>query len=215
MNDLKTLMRQRAPLPATLAALALLLSFHTGANAAYTLNIAESGNDVVANGSGTIDTANLSLVGGGFTADYIGANEPPPGFIDSFGLGGSSAGSTMFVYVGTFTGPAFFGVGAGIGAPTTASGNYVAFEDLHDLKLEQTYVSGASLVTHASFHNQTFASIGLTPGDYVYTWGTGIHADSLTISIQAAPEPASMAVLGIGLAGIAVVRRRRARREQV
>jgi hypothetical protein len=54
----------------------------------------------------------------------------------------------------------------------------------------------------------------LTPGTYVYTWGTGAHADSFTVQIgpTAAPEPASLTLLGIGVASLAGYgwRRRRA-----
>jgi hypothetical protein len=50
---------------------------------------------------------------------------------------------------------------------------------------------------------QTLASLGLTPGTYVYTWGTGVDADSLTVNVEAVPEPAIWAMMLLGFAGFA------------
>jgi hypothetical protein len=54
----------------------------------------------------------------------------------------------------------------------------------------------------------------LTPGIYVYTWGSGPTADSLTINIGVVPEPASAALIAAPVA-IAALRRRRRRRHLV
>jgi hypothetical protein len=66
------------------------------------------------------------------------------------------------------------------------------------------YVSDTSLSSTAIWNGAgngaTFASLGLTPGTYVWTWGSGTHANSFTLQIgptSAVPGP----VVGAGLPG--------------
>jgi PEP-CTERM motif len=56
----------------------------------------------------------------------------------------------------------------------------------------------------------------MTPGEYVWTWGSGDHADSFTLDVggvippPAVPEPSTWAMMLIGFAGLgyAAVRRK-------
>ena len=59
-----------------------------------------------------------------------------------------------------------------------------------------------------TFDGETLASIGLTPGTYVYTWGTGDHADSLAIKVGV-PEASTWAMMLIGFAGLSFAGYRR------
>ena len=61
--------------------------------------------------------------------------------------------------------------------------------------------SGDSLSGSATYAFETFASIGLTPGTYVWSWGSGGSADSLTLNIV--PEPTAVFLLATGLAALA------------
>jgi hypothetical protein len=55
----------------------------------------------------------------------------------------------------------------------------------------QGYASGSPLSDSATYNNQTFASLGVTPGTYEWTWGTGPN-QNFTLEIGAVspvPEP--------------------------
>jgi hypothetical protein len=70
------------------------------------------------------------------------------------------------------------------------------------------YVSGSLLSDTATYINQTFASLGAIPGTYLWTWGSGASDDTFTLQIgpvAAVPEPSSLLLLGIALAGLMLV----------
>ena len=64
------------------------------------------------------------------------------------------------------------------------------------------YVSGSLLSTTDTYSSATFSILGLTPGNYTWTWGTGADADSLTVQIGPAatgvPEPPTSVLAVIG-----------------
>ena len=75
----------------------------------------------------------------------------------------------------------------------------------------QGYVSGAALSDSMTFNNATFASLGVTPGTYVWTWGTGLANQNFTLMIGGAGVPdggSTVSLLGCALLGLAALRRK-------
>ena len=95
---------------------------------------------------------------------------------------------------------------------SSGSGDRVGIDqDSGELFAPAGYVSGSSLSSSDTWDSRNFASLGVTPGTYVWTWGSGADADSFTLQIgaTAVPEPASLTLLAMGLAGLGMVLRTR------
>ena len=186
------------------AALLLLTIAPGRTHAAFLLTLTQSGGDVVVTGSGSLDLAALTLEGG--------TNYDPGIYADGAllisGPASSRAGSTYQ----NITGPASFGNDTNEFFADSGTGGYVGvFGGGNALFVPQGFVSNSPLTSTSTYDNPTLASLDLVPGTYVYTWGTGADADSLTIT-GGVPEPSARALLGlgggVGLLGL-VLRRRR------
>ena len=198
-----------------LAAAAALLCLGQSAMAAYTVNVTEVGGNVVASGSGSINTAALTLassgtyplVRGGNALLYIGGT---PHTIKPMTISG----------VGAISGPTSFGTPLVETHADATSGGLVGVIGIDGLLfVPPGYVSQSPMASSATWNGQTIASLGLTPGTYTWTWGAGPTADTFTVQISPPPAaPASIPTLSewalIGLSsllamfGIARVRRR-------
>jgi hypothetical protein len=80
-----------------------------------------------------------------------------------------------------------------------------------ELDVPQGYVSGTALSDSATYDNATFASLGATPGTYVWTWGTGLPNQNFTLIIEGAGVPdggSTVSLLGCALLGVAALRRK-------
>jgi hypothetical protein len=179
------------------AALALTAGPAAPAQAAYVVTLEQVGANVVATGSGTLNLAGLNFSSTGH--DQAGLL-PREAII----ITGPATQTPNDNYTG-FTGPTSFGSGLG-GDANTGSGSSVDIRGLppSELTVPAGYVSGNPLSDTATYDNATFSSLGVTPGTYKWTWGTGANADSFTLQIGAVPEPASLALLAVGLAGLGV-----------
>lgn len=172
------------------------------ARAAIVLTATQSTGSVVISGGGTANLAGLSRISGG---DFATAIEPSVSLLSM----GSPPGGLASFY-GKLTGPGSFGPGS-FTTVSDGSGDRLGITTDNGapvLLVPEGYVSGTTLQGSISFNSgTTFASLGMTPGTYVWTWGSGANADSLTLRFDATaapvPEPSSLVVAGV--AGIALV----------
>lgn len=165
--------------------------------AGYVVDLTQQGSNVVATGSGAIDLTDTTSVGIGL---------PQAAFLDPAisaiitGLTGSSDAYGAFI-----TGPSNFGGGDSTNANSGSGGLVGIIYD--DLYVPSGYVSDSPLSDTATYNNQTFSSLGLTPGTYEWTWGTGAN-QNFTLVIET-PEPSTWALMlaGLRLPDVAKVRR--------
>jgi PEP-CTERM motif len=184
-----------------LATAASLAWFIVGgpAEAAVTIDIRQSGANVVVAGSGAIELAGLTFFSSG-TGVGPGAVEGSSG-VAWVGM----AGASVDLYRGA-TGPASFGTGGTISGSSGAGDAFgllgTAITTFPLLLVPPGYVSGSALSGSSIFDSATIASLGLTVGTYVYTWGSGASADRLTVDIGAVPEPSTWAMMFLGFASL-------------
>ena len=114
---------------------------------------------------------------------------------------------------GSLSGPSNFGPGTGNGMIASSwSGDIVGLTGPTDLLVPLGYTSGSPLAATETWDGATLAELGVTDGTYVWTWGSGAHADSLTLEIgpvAAVPEPSTWAMMILGFCSIALIAYRR------
>jgi hypothetical protein len=153
----------------------MVLASNVG-HAAYTINISESGGDVVAIGSGSLNLAGLVNLGNPNMDPSVHAQDA------LLAIGG--AVPSIRPYVG-IAGPVNFGPGGLVNA-SSGTGDLVGLVgSTGRLVLPLFYVSGNPLASTATWSGATIAGLGLTPGVYAYTWAS----DSITLNIIAPPPP--------------------------
>jgi len=173
---------------------------------AYTVTLEQMGANVVATGSGAINLTGLTLI----ASDVFS-------FVQVFASAGlietGPASALLDAYTG-FAGPTSFGSG-GLFFASAGSGDFVGIDATANpdpfITVPQNYVSGAALSSSATFDNATIHSLGLTPGTYTWTWGTGLPNQNFTLVIGAAGVPDggwTVSLLGCGLLGLAASRRK-------
>ncbi len=191
---------------ATLAGALLLGSglFAPSARAAFIETLVQQGTNVVATGSGTIDAADLSLLSVGYPFEpYV---IPYNGVIVT-----GMPGVTFATLYRGVTGPTSFGSGSRAPASSGSRDLVGIVGGFGSLVVPRGYVSGSPLSSISSFDNQTFASLGVTPGTYVWTWGSGADADSFTLDVRKAAvlEPSSVVLLTLPLGLVMLLAARR------
>src|SRR6266576_6894707 len=188
--------------PALVTTLAIVVGWLLSvrpAQAGYTVTLQQVGPDVVATGSGAINLT--GLIHAGYLTYGWGPGVLPGAADDGWGgviagrisTGPTIAGSVDSYHLGP-SGPTSFGSGGGADA-SSGSGDTVGTaadcsKDGSDcdrfLIVPRGYVSGTFLSDSATYSGKTFATLGVTPGTYVWTWGTGAN-QNFTLQIPPAP----------------------------
>jgi hypothetical protein len=170
------------------------------AQAGYVVTLHEVGSDVIATGSGPIDVSNLFLLlpDTGFASPII--------VPDNAAIFTSRTNSPLLSFYVTarqlFTGPTSFGSGA-VTFASAGSGDVAGIAlSLGEIAVPRGYVSGQPLSDSATYSNQTFSSLGVTPGTYEWTWGKGAN-QNFTVQIGAATVPESGSTFALLLGAIA------------
>src|SRR5260370_29798803 len=168
------------------------------------VTLQQMGPNVVATGSGPIDLTGLSF-------DFTGASNPHITGSTAFILTGPTPGVSIDTYTG-FTGPTSFGSGLGTSA-SSGSGDTVGVAGFAGIiAVRHGYVCGNALSDSSFYNNATLSSLGITPGIYEWTWGTGANQNfALDAVALAVPDSGStfgllLVALG-GLFGVSRFRR--------
>jgi len=170
---MKSLAFFKPTLATTLAiVLAWLLSVRP-AQAGYTVTLQQVGPDVVATGSGSIDLTGLA---------FFRSTSLSPGIDLSFVSSVISTGPTSS-RVDEYSNPGPLPSGFGSGGRMlgdSGSGDPVGIAIIRPnpwvtpgffLFVPTGYVSGTALSDLAIYSGKTFATLGVTPGTYLWTWG--------------------------------------------
>ena len=176
------------------AATASLLFIGSPAHAGYIVTLNQVGLDVVAAGSGALDLTGLTFDGNGGASARV---NPSAGVI----LTGPTA-SLLSDYIRGGSGPTSFGSGFQRDA-NSGTGDFVGIFS-GELVVPRGYVSDTALSDSSTYNSATFSTLGVTPGTYKWTWGTGPD-QNFTLQIGPAGVPDTGSTIGLLILALAAL----------
>ncbi len=200
---------------AALASIAAMTFVPASTQAAVVITILQQGSDVVATGSGAL---NVSALQSCFCAAGSSGLTEVVGNTATAVIGSISSNPYSASFLTGASGPANFGSGTYKGA-SSGSGDIFGVgntNNIGDIFIPAGYSSGQALSGSSTWTGATFASLGLTPGVYDFTWGSAATADSLQVRIGSplvagVPEPSTWAMMMLGVFALGATLRRRNR----
>ena len=156
------------------------------------MTLQQVGPNVVATGSGAIDPTGLGDPDS-FSLDP--EIRPNPSLFHGAFIYTGPISSSVSRYPGGIHGPHNFGSGFVATAASSGSGDMVGIRvgeqglGFGYVYVPAGYVSGTALSDMAIYSDATFATLGVTPGNYVWTWGPGAN-QKFTLKILSAKLPA-------------------------
>lgn len=186
--------------------LSLLLLAASQSEAAVTINIRESGGNVVAQATGSLNVATLGTPA---DANVVGLIEFVGAGNYAYLLGPTQAS----VYIPGFTIQQPLNTTAVSSVADSSSGGPIGVDAVGQsvrLYVPRGYVSGSPINATSTWNGDSLASLGLTPGSYVFSYGT----DSITYVVAGAatatavPSFSALAALLLAFGLILIARRR-------
>jgi hypothetical protein len=148
----------------------------SGVSGDFNVTISQVGSDVVWNGSGSFNLDALTFAGTG----TIGG-----GFIGNQAVWAIGPNVTIDTYSGTITYPSTFGAGGvGVTSSTGSTFGILPGGSGRLLYVPSGYVSNTVINGSSTYANKTIAGMGLTPGTYTWSWGSGGNASTLVMTIN-------------------------------
>jgi hypothetical protein len=176
---------------------------------ALNISINEVTADVVITLNGSVNLAGLTLNGNETTAS--------PGVFsgNTIRVAPASTNVDRYEFINGLSTGAFGNNTSNIYAGSFTSTDYISLLNLSTttgvLQIPSSYISGNPLSNSMTFVGQSFLTMGLNTGSYVYSWGSGANADSVTVYVGVtppspttinAPLPFSWSLIGVNATGV-------------